>query len=280
MHKPRLGIVRAGLLFWIVLHAFSPSQAAVVEIVLCNCGILPDTVTVTPGDVVRWSVVSGIHQAQNDTDSFKSWDTGLLDTSSADFDLPFTFADGPGPFAYHCTRHGRAAAILVADTCFATGSLSDTLPPTVADMVTAVRVISGDLPPPDNLYRLDLTGDCIVDYRDAEALSDWFQIGPGSIDPYPVPTCCFPDLQSPGCPVVMTGDVDETGRITSSDVIFMVHVVFKAGNPAFPCPAAGDVNCSGTITSADIIYLVNFVFKAGPIPCDVCTLVPDVWTCP
>ena len=33
------------------------------------------------------------------------------------------------------------------------------------------------------------------------------------------------------------------------------------------CPfQAGDVNNSGNLTSGDIIYLVNFVFKGGPPP--------------
>jgi len=82
------------------------------------------------------------------------------------------------------------------------------------------------------------------------------------------------------CPIVMTGDADENGSITSADIIKMVNFVFKGGVPPGPCEAAGDVNCSGTCTSADIISLVNFVFKGGTPPCDACTTDPSGWNCP
>ena len=82
------------------------------------------------------------------------------------------------------------------------------------------------------------------------------------------------------CPVAMTGDVNTSGEITSSDIIYCVNFVFKGGPAPQPCEAAGDVNCNGTVTSSDIIYLVNHVFKGGPVPCDVCTIIPAMWTCP
>lgn len=74
-----------------------------------------------------------------------------------------------------------------------------------------------------------------------------------------------------GCIVAITGDVDESGTITSADIIDMVNYVFRSGNPPLPIEEAGDVNCSGSVTAEDIIYLVNHVFKSGPAPCDVCT---------
>jgi len=75
----------------------------------------------------------------------------------------------------------------------------------------------------------------------------------------------------PGCPILITGDINVSGAITSADIILEVNFCFKGGAPPQPCVAAGDVNCSGTVTSADIIFLVNFVFKGGPAPCDGCT---------
>jgi len=83
------------------------------------------------------------------------------------------------------------------------------------------------------------------------------------------------------CPVVLTGDVNVDGVLTSADIIYMVNHVFKGGPAPLPCSAAGDVNCDGSLTSADIIYLVNHVFKGGPPPCDVCRLIAaGTWTCP
>lgn len=82
------------------------------------------------------------------------------------------------------------------------------------------------------------------------------------------------------CPVFLTGDVDGTGTITARDLFAMVAYIFKGSYLFFPCAAAGDVDCNGSVTSSDLIYLVNYVFKGGPPPCDVCNLIPDVWTCP
>jgi len=70
-----------------------------------------------------------------------------------------------------------------------------------------------------------------------------------------------------GTPTQQRGDVNNTGTITSSDIIYTVNYVFKGG----PLPEGGeplaDVNCTGTVNSSDIIYLVNYVFKGGPLPC-------------
>jgi hypothetical protein len=81
------------------------------------------------------------------------------------------------------------------------------------------------------------------------------------------------------CRVPLTGDVNLDGSITSADVIAGVWYLFKGVWPP-ACPATGDVNCSGAVTSADIIAMVGFIFKGGPPFCDVCTLIPDTWTCP
>ena len=62
------------------------------------------------------------------------------------------------------------------------------------------------------------------------------------------------------------GDVDESGAITSADIVYLVNAIFKGGPEPLPEWQSGDVNASGSLTSSDIIYLVNFVFKGGPPP--------------
>lgn len=75
------------------------------------------------------------------------------------------------------------------------------------------------------------------------------------------------------CPVVIVpGDANQSGQITSADVIYMVNFTFKSGPAPLPIAEAGDVNCDHTLTSADIIRLVNYVFKSGVEPCNVCQL--------
>ena len=62
------------------------------------------------------------------------------------------------------------------------------------------------------------------------------------------------------------GDVNQSGTITSADIIYTVNYVFKGGPSPLPSATEGDVNCDDIVTSADIIYLVNYVFKGGPPP--------------
>jgi hypothetical protein len=91
---------------------------------------------------------------------------------------------------------------------------------------------------------------------------------------------CFPVTIGPPCSVTLTGDANESEDLTSADVIWLVAYTFKNGAPPEPCIATGDVNCDGAVTASDLIFLVNTIFKGGPLPCDVCTLSPNTWTCP
>jgi len=61
------------------------------------------------------------------------------------------------------------------------------------------------------------------------------------------------------------GDVNQTGTVEASDIIFLVNYIFKgAATPSLL--ALGDVNRSCTIGAADVITLVNYIFKSGPKP--------------
>lgn len=82
------------------------------------------------------------------------------------------------------------------------------------------------------------------------------------------------------CPVALTGDADLSSDIKLSDVILLVNYVLKGGAEPAPCAAVGDVNCDGEVKLSDVINLVNYVLKAGTPPCDVCALIPGVWSCP
>ena len=138
---------------------------------------------------------------------------------------------------------------------------------------------------------IDVNDDGRIDVMDEMALAMFLFFG-GSAPraPYPDcgqdPTADALDCETGGCGgsgecmVTMTGDVDLTEQITSADVIGMVNYVFKGGLEPQPCVAAGDINCSGDVTSADIIWLVAYVFKGQEPPCDICTMIPDPWSCP
>jgi hypothetical protein len=218
---------------------------------------------------------------ESDAASPKTWVSDTLTDTGQIFDLVFGYDDGPGPFPYHCALHPATMVdtIFVADTCVATGSTNESYPMNVADLIYAFRVVTGTAPPPDELYRYDLNGDCLVDTADLTVYTIFFEQGIGCCPWYPARTCCFPELRVISCPVAMTGDVDTSRTITASDIIFTVLYLFKGGPAPIPCAAAADVNCSGDITAADVIYLVAHVFKGSDAPCNACDLWPDTWEC-
>lgn len=68
-------------------------------------------------------------------------------------------------------------------------------------------------------------------------------------------------------PNCISGDVDGSGTVVASDIIFLVNYVFRAG-PIPGCNgSAGDPNCSGAVNSGDIVFLVQYVFRGGAAPC-------------
>lgn len=85
-----------------------------------------------------------------------------------------------------------------------------------------------------------------------------------------IPTGAGPHGVS-ACPVRVDGDLDVSGQVSSSDIIYLVNYVFKGGLEPQPCAANANVNCDAAVASSDVIYLVNYVFKGGVSPCDVCS---------
>jgi hypothetical protein len=66
------------------------------------------------------------------------------------------------------------------------------------------------------------------------------------------------------------GDANGDGKVTVSDVVYLINYLFKGG-PAPLCPPApyltcGDANGDGKITVSDVVYLINYLFKGGPAP--------------
>jgi photosystem II stability/assembly factor-like uncharacterized protein len=80
-----------------------------------------------------------------------------------------------------------------------------------------------------------------------------------------------PWMAAPGSgPVIRTigkmGDANADGKVTVSDVVYLVGYLFKGGLKPVPLEA-GDANCDGNITVGDVVYLINYLFKGGPKPC-------------
>lgn len=64
----------------------------------------------------------------------------------------------------------------------------------------------------------------------------------------------------------LRGDANGDGKITVSDVVFLVNYLFKGGPAPLPF-LSGDANCDTKVTISDVVYLVNYLFKGGPPPC-------------
>jgi len=65
---------------------------------------------------------------------------------------------------------------------------------------------------------------------------------------------------------VLRGDVNTSGDLDISDLVYFVEYSFNSGPPPVPMDA-GDIDCSGSIDISDIVYLVNYMFADGPPPC-------------
>ncbi len=69
---------------------------------------------------------------------------------------------------------------------------------------------------------------------------------------------------SSGC-----GDVDGSGSINISDVVYFINYIFNDG----PVPKdrfQGDFDCTGGGYIGDVVFLLNYLFNSGPEPCAGC----------
>ncbi len=66
---------------------------------------------------------------------------------------------------------------------------------------------------------------------------------------------------------IMAGNVNASGGVDITDLVYLVSYMFQGGPAPQPIEAA-NVNCSdGPPDIADLVYLVDYMFNAGPAPC-------------
>ena len=61
------------------------------------------------------------------------------------------------------------------------------------------------------------------------------------------------------------GDVDGNEALNMRDALFIANYV-TGSEPDFNCPDAADVNDDGRASITDVLYLLRHVFKGGPQP--------------
>lgn len=99
-----------------------------------------------------------------------------------------------------------------------------------------------------------------------------FCIGPAGS----TPTCCISELDPNSCSVdatfeqldfyecFMCGDVNNSGNLSISDVIYLIAFVFSGGPPPPYC--VGNANGDCVLSISDAVYIVSFIFAGGPSP--------------
>ncbi len=65
--------------------------------------------------------------------------------------------------------------------------------------------------------------------------------------------------------VVKCGEANGDGKVTVSDVVYLINYLFKGGPAPIPWEG-GEANCDGKISVSDVVYLINYLFKGGPPP--------------
>lgn len=62
------------------------------------------------------------------------------------------------------------------------------------------------------------------------------------------------------------GDVNDDGKLTVGDAVFIVAWIFRGGFIP-PHMKAADANCDGTYNVGDAVFIVNYIFRSGTAPC-------------
>jgi subtilase family serine protease len=65
----------------------------------------------------------------------------------------------------------------------------------------------------------------------------------------------------------MRGDANADGKLSISDVVYIINYLFKGGPVPVPTIEVADINFDGKVSVSDVIYLINYLFRGGPLPC-------------
>jgi hypothetical protein len=65
------------------------------------------------------------------------------------------------------------------------------------------------------------------------------------------------------------GDANGDGKVSVSDIVFLIGYLFKGGAAPDPLCKA-DVNLDDKVSVSDIVYLISYLFKGGPSPIENC----------
>jgi len=79
-----------------------------------------------------------------------------------------------------------------------------------------------------------------------------------------------------GCDCSGIGDGDNDGRITPTDLVYLINYVLRGENlppldPSCPAIGRGDFNCDSRVNLIDVVAMINYIFRhSAPGPCNPC----------
>jgi len=62
---------------------------------------------------------------------------------------------------------------------------------------------------------------------------------------------------------IIPGDANGDGKVSISDIVYLITYIFKGGAEPFP-PCKANVNGDNKVSVGDVVYLINYLFKGGP----------------
>ena len=64
----------------------------------------------------------------------------------------------------------------------------------------------------------------------------------------------------------INGDVNSSGSVSISDVVFLIRFIFAGGPPPSPWAPAVHIDSNPAVSISDVVYLINYIFAGGPPP--------------
>lgn len=218
----------------------------------------PQVDTITAGDSIQWTNNGAV--IHTSTSNALVWNSGNLSPGQS-----FTFQfNTPGTFPYHCAIHTfMTGTIVVKPAAVHTVSIIDFAFVPQTDTVTAADSVRWV----DNGAVLHTTTSNTSVWNSGTLSpghsSFTRQFSTSGSFPY---QCKFHPSMTGTILVRKHGDTDGDGKITVSDVIYLVNYFFKHGPKPNPF-LTGDANCDTKVTIGDVVYLVNYLFRGGLLPC-------------
>ncbi len=145
------------------------------------------------------------------------------------------------------------------DTCInqTPGDVNDDGFININDITFLTGFLTGYGDAPNVLANADPNGDCIIDFDDITYLENFlFTAGNPPVDC----TCLLPDT----CSFQLPGDVDNSGTINISDVIYLLAFL-ESGGPKPPVLANADVNGDCVIDANDATAIQLFLSGGGTL---------------